>query len=202
MKSMTRVTLLLVLCAGVIYLAGCGGGGGTAQPEDIATGAINAIKGENFTALYNYGPQWARDAQPKETEVRKWRAKEKWDLWKDFKKRFDGDGNLDPKNKSGITESEEKWMGASDAQRTAVLMGLYRIYNNEEWEKRLKEGDWYLDGRDVKLDIEGQGRATFTYRNRYNDTITVVCTRENALWSLGNVTVEMPKDMPKKPKDE
>jgi hypothetical protein len=38
--------------------------------------------------------------------------------------------------------------------------------------------------------------------NGYGDTISVKCSRTNGLWYLSSVDVEMPKELPKKPKEE
>ncbi|MCC6572950.1 MAG: hypothetical protein IT462_04080 [Planctomycetes bacterium] len=173
-------------------------------PQQVGREIMGHIAAEDFTKVYAYCPTWALEAAPEETEARIWRMREKWDLWKTLKRaNFEGDGpnNLDPKSKSGITDDEEKWLGATDAQRTAVFMGFYRIYSSDDWEKRLK-APWYLDSRNVKLDIEGQGQATLVYRNRYNDSVTVTLSREDGRWFLSNVQLNIPKDLPKKPKEE
>ena len=179
-----------------------------ARPRDpgeganaIADAVVDSIVDEKFTKFYDYMPHWMTAAAAKESEVRKWRMKEGWDRWTDLKMRLEGNQGLDPKDKSGITNSEAKWIDASDAQRGAVMMGFYRVYSAHDWEKRLKDGDWFLDGRDLKLDVEGQGRAKFEYRNRYNDKISVSCYREGGTWYLAGASITMEEKMPEKPKD-
>ncbi len=82
-----------------------------------------------------------------------------------------------------------------------MLQGFYRVYTADDWEKRLKEGEWYMAGREVKLEVEGQGVATFRYLNRYNDSIKVECYREGGVWYFGDADIKMEKKMPEKPKD-
>jgi hypothetical protein len=53
-----------------------------------------------------------------------------------------------------------------------------------------------------ELEIEGQGNATISYMNGYDDIITVRCERKNGLWYLTGVKVSMEKELPKKPKDD
>lgn len=179
-----------------------------ARPKDPAEGAqsiadavVEGFVNEKFTKFYDYMPSWMISATAKETEVRKWRMKEGWDRWKDFRMHLENENGLDPKDKSGITNSEGKWVEASDAQRGAVMMGFYRVYAVEDWEKRLKEGDWFLDARDVRLDVEGQGKAKFEYKNRYNDGISISCYREGGVWYLAGVSIKVEKLMPVKPRD-
>lgn len=179
-----------------------------AAPKDPAEGAlaiadaiVESCVNEKFTKFYDYMPSWMTSAAAQESEVKKWRMKEGWDRWKDFKMRLEGENGLDPKDKSGITNSEGKWIDATDAQRGAVLMGFYRAYSADDWEKRLKDGDWFLDGREVKLEVEGQGEAQLVYKNRYNDTIEIRLFREGGAWFLAGARIKMEKKMPEKPKD-
>lgn len=198
MRNVFKVAPVLAL---IFMLSACGGGGGTPDPDPIAKGVVDAITGESFSKIWGYYPGHVHDIGKGQTEAKTWRMKEGWERWKDLKPRFEGDNGLDPKDKSGITGGEEKWVGASDAERHAVFLGLYRIYTADDWEKRLKEGGWYMASRNVKLDVEGQGTAEFRFRNRYNDSIEVGCTRENGLWYLAGVEVNIDKKMPEKPKD-
>jgi hypothetical protein len=186
-----------------LVAVGCGGGGGTADPKQIADAVLEDFKSENFKGIYAYQAPHELEIREQDRTRRGWRMKEKWDLWKNLKKDLsDGDGSLDPKDKSGIANSEEKWTGASDAERYAVLEGYYRIYAADEWEKRLKESDWYWVGRKVNLQEEGEGSATFSYRNNYRDRLEVSLYREGGLWYLGGVELNFEKAMPEKPKDE
>jgi len=199
-RTLFSITLLALIAIPTVFTTACGGGG-SADPQSIADAVVSGFKNEKFTKFYDYMPKWQTAAAEQESEVKKWRAKEGWDRWKDFKTRLEGDNGLDPKDKSGITGGEEKWTGASDAERGAVLMGYYRVYVADDWEKRLKDGEWFLDGREIKLEIEGQGTATFEYKNRYNDSIEIRCFREGGVWFLNGARIKMEKKMPEKPKD-
>lgn len=201
MKRTIQGLMLLALVAVPVAFATACGGGGQSDPQTIADAVIDGFASEKFTKYYDYMPKWMTSAAEKEAQVKKWRMKDGWDRWKDLKKRFEGDEGLDPKDKSGITNSEDKWVGASDAERGAVMMGFYRVYAAEDWEKRVKEGEWFLDDREVKLDVEGQGTAKFRYQNKYKDGLTVHCLREGGVWYCAGVEVRMEKKMPEKPKD-
>ena len=201
MKRTIQGLMLLALIAVPVAFASACGGGGQSDPQTIADAVVDGFKNEKFTKFYDYMPKWQTAASEKESEVKKWRAKEGWDRWKDLKARFEGDAGLDPKDKSGITNSEEKWIAASDAERGAVMLGFYRVYACDDWEKRVKEGEWFLDNRIMKLAIEGQGTAEFRYSNKYNDGLTVHCVREAGVWYCAGVELKMEKKMPEKPKD-
>src|SRR5690606_37225022 len=109
MKRMLMLAPALLL---VLSAAGCGGGGGTADPRQIADAVRDDFKSEDFAGIYDYFAPHHHEMGEDDTRRRSWRMTEKWDLWKDLKKRLsDGHGSLDPKDKSGITESEEKWVG-------------------------------------------------------------------------------------------
>lgn len=198
MKNLMKLAPLVLV---VLAMSACGGGGGTADPDAIAQGVVDAIKGENFPGVYNFLPDHQKKIMEGRAAHGQWRLKEGWERWKDFKPMFEGDNGLDPKDKSEITGGQEKWEGASDAQRFAALTGLYRMYTVDDWEKRLKDGNWLIASRRVELDIEGQGKATIRYQNEYEDTITVTCARENGLWYLAGVDHKMEKKLPDKPKD-
>ncbi|CAG0979139.1 hypothetical protein PLCT2_01800 [Planctomycetaceae bacterium] len=199
-RTMQGLMLLALIAVPVAFASACGGGG-QSDPQSIADAVVDGFKSEKFTKGYDYLAKWKLNSGEKMAEAKKWRMKEGWERWKDLKKRFEGDEGLDPKEKSQITNGEEKWGGASDAERWAVLQGFYKVYTAEDYEKRLKEGEWYLAGRNVKLDVEGQGEASFTYVNRYNDAIKVDCYREGGVWYFGDADIKMEKKMPEKPKD-
>lgn len=199
-RTMTGLMLLALMAVPVAFATACGGGG-QSDPQTIADAVMDGFKSEKFTKGFDYMPKWVTTGAEKKAEVQKWRAKEGWDRWKDFKARLEGDNGLDPKDKSGITNSEEKWMGASDAERWAVLQGFYKVYTVDDWEKRVKEGEWYMSSRNLKLDVEGQGEGRFNYINKYNDTVTVSCWREAGVWYLADVDFKMEKKLPEKPKD-
>lgn len=198
MKNLMKLAPLVLV---VLAMSACGGGGGTADPDAIAAGVVDAIKGEKFANVYNFLPDHQKSMADGRATVGAWRMKEGWERWKDFKPMFEGDNGLDPKDKSGITGGQEKWEAASHGERYAVFLGLYRAYAADDWEKRLKDGTWVLASRSVKLDVEGQGRASISYQNQFNDTIEVACIRENGLWYLADVEMKMSKKLPDKPKD-
>lgn len=194
---MKNTLKLVPLCMLAVLMFGCGPSGGAASsPEEIGDAVKDAIVTENFTAIYGYLPAWQIEADKGDSEVKKWRYEEKWELWKPLKEYLE---TLDPKDKSGIID-EEKWKAATDAERTAVFLGCYKVYEGDKLEDRLGEGMWYMSSRNVELDVEGQGRATIVYANKYKDRIEVKCRRENGLWSLAGVEIEFPKDLPEKPK--
>lgn len=201
MKRTIQGLMLLALVAVPVAFATACGGGGQSDPQKIADAVMDGIKSEKFAVGFDYLPKWQHESAEKMAAAKKWRMKEGWERWKDLKKRFEGDEGLDPKEKSQITNGEEKWSDASDADRWAVLQGFYKVYTAEDYEKRLKEGDWYLAGRDIELAVEGQGTATFTYLSRYDDSVTVKCWREGGVWYFGSAKINMPKKMPEKPKD-
>lgn len=199
MKNTWKLAPLAVLA---FVMFGCGGGGGAADPRPIAEGVLDALKNENFTAVYDYHAPWEHEMGEQMTGVKRWRMTEGYERWKDLKKNFEGDEGLDPKDKSEITGGEEKWSEASDAQRYAVFAGFYRVYTADDWEKRLKESDWYWAGRSINLKEEGEGEATFRYRNRYRDSITVTMVRDGGLWYLASAEINMAKEIEEKPKDD
>ncbi len=195
---MLAPALLLALSA-----AGCGGGGGTADPRQIADAVLDDFRSEDFTSIAGYYPSYMAEMGEQHFLRGDWRLKEGWDKWKPLKDSFtEGDMALDPKDKSGITETQEKWMAASAEQRFAVREGFYRIYSADEWEKRLKESEWYWTDRSVDLDTEGEGTAEFQYRNNYRDRLTVSLMREGGLWYLRGVSFRFDKEMEKKPSDD
>lgn len=201
MKRTIQGLMLLVLVAMPVAFATACGGGGQSDPQTIADAVVDGFKSEKFTKGWDYMPKWQHNSAEKMAEVKKWRGKEGWDRWKDFKNRLEGDNGLDPKDSSKITNGEEKWTGASDAERWAVLQGFYRVYTADDWEKRLKDGEWYMAGREIELAVEGQGKASFRYLNRYNDSIKVDCYREGGVWYFGDADIKMEKKLPEKPKD-
>lgn len=178
-----------------LMVFGCGGSG---DPDGLADSIKDDIISESFTSLYDYQSDWAKDSSDKESEAMAWRYEEGYEKWDNLKKYLE---ELDPKDKSEITGKDE-WKEASHAQRYAVFTGAYKIYKAESYEDRLKEGIWYLNNRRVKLDVEGQGTAEYSYRNQYKDKIEITLRRENGSWYMTGVNIDMPKDKPKKPKDD
>jgi hypothetical protein len=196
-KTLLKTVPLLAL---IFALSSCGGGsGGTVDPKEIGDAAVKKITSMDFDSLDSLMDQDIDVGAAK--EIRDWRIKEGYDRWKDYKKRLEGDGGMDPKSKSGI-DSEDKWKEMTWGKRTGLDMGLYRLYANDDVEKRLKEMKWARVGTEQKLAVEGQGSATIVYVNGYQDMIEVKCVRKNGLWYLSSVEVQMSKEVPKKPKDD
>lgn len=197
MKTLLKTVPLLAL---ILALSSCGGGGGgAADPKDIASAVVSKLSAMDFDSMDELMEvDMDLDAGK---EVREWRIKEGYDRWKDYKKRLEGDGGMDPKSKSGI-DGEEKWKEMSWGKKQGLEMGLYRLYANDDLEKRLKDMKWAYAGKNVKLDVEGQGRAEVVFINGYHDMIEVKCKRVNGLWYLTDVEVKMEKELPKKPKDD
>jgi hypothetical protein len=196
MKNTWKLLPLAVLA---VMLFGCGGGGGAADPKSIADDAVKMIRAKDFDSVYNLTDRTYVD-ESAQGEVREWRITEKYDLWKDYKKRLEGDEGMDPKSKSGI-DGEDAWKNCSAGKGWALRRGLYKLYANDDLDKRL-DMTWALAGGDVELKEEGHGSAEFSYMNGYGDSISVKCTRQNGLWYLADVDVNMEKELPKKPKDE
>jgi hypothetical protein len=190
---------LLPLAALAVMMFGCGAGGGAADPKSIADEAVKMIRAKDFDSVWNLTDRTYYDESAM-GEIREWRITEKYDLWKDYKARLEGDNGMDPKSKSGI-DGEDKWKSMSRGKGYALSAGYYRLYANDDLDKRL-DMTWGLSDGGVELKEEGHGRAGFTYRNGYGDKIDVECVRLNGLWYLTSAEVKMEKELPKKPKEE
>ncbi len=196
MKNSCMVALLSLV---VLAMAGCGAGGGAADPQSIADAAVKKILAKDFDSVFDLMDTGGQDASGL-GEIREWRITEKYDLWKDYKKRLEGDNGRDPKSKSGI-DGEEAWKKMSKGKEWALEQGFYRLYVNDDLDKRL-EMRWALSSREFELKVEGHGSAEFYYKNGYRDSISVACVRLNGLWYLKSVKVSMEKELPKKPKED
>ena len=196
MKNLMKLAPLVLV---VLAMSACGGGGGTADPKDIGEAALKKITSMDFDSLDSLMDHDVDLDAVK--EIRDWQIKEGYERWKDYKKGLEGDAGSDPKSKSGI-DGEEKWKEMSYGKKLALDWGLYRLYANDDAEKRLKEMTWARAQVKQELEVEGQGRAVITSMNGYSETITVTCQRKNGLWYLTSVKVSMDKELPKKPKDD
>lgn len=197
MKTLLKSAPLLAL---ILMLSSCGGGsGGAADPKEIGSAVLAKLNAMDFDTLDELMENDMDIDAAK--EVRDWRIKEGYDRWKDYKKRLEGDAGMDPKSKSGI-DGEEKWKEMTWGKKQGLEFGLYKLYANDDLEKRLKEMKWAYVGSEQKLAIEGQGSAELVYINGYQDMIEVRCVRKNGLWYLTGVEVKMSKELPKKPKDD
>ncbi len=179
-----------------LMVFGCGGSG---DPDGLADSIKDDIISESFDSLFDYHMDWEKEKDEGKAAANAWRHEEGYEKWKTTKEKLE---KLDPKDKSEIADSKDKWAEASDAERYAVRSGVYLIYEAEDWEERLKEGLWYKSSRSVEYGLEGQARGSVSYKNKYGDSIRVSLYRENGSWYLSSVTVDMPKDKPKKPKDD
>ncbi|MBK8206053.1 MAG: hypothetical protein IPK87_04560 [Planctomycetes bacterium] len=191
--------MVALLSLVVLAMAGCGAGGGAADPQSIADAAVKKILAKDFDSVFDLTDTSGQDTAGL-GEIREWRITEKYDLWKDYKKRLEGDDGMDPKSKSGI-DGEEAWKNMSQGKGWALRQGYYRLYANDDLDKRL-EMRWAMANREMELKEEGHGGAEFRYMNGYGDSIKVECYRLNGLWYLASAKVSMEKELPKKPKDE
>jgi hypothetical protein len=195
MKNTWKLAPLFVLA---VVMVGCGGGGGTPDPRDIGHSAFKKITSKDFDSLHNLMDTWGGEMSD-EAKRRDWRIAEGYDRWKEYKARLEGDNGLDPKSKSEI-DGEDKWKSMSPGKELGLEWGLYKLYAVDDLDKRL-EGPWSWSA-DQRLSIEGQGNASMTFTNGYNDTISVTMSRREGLWYLTSVSTNFPKELPKKPKDD
>lgn len=185
----------------VFVVTSCGASGGTADGKQIAEAAFSKIIAQDFDTLVELmevdGDRAALE------EITAWRIEEEYDIWKDFKVHLsDKEGRLlDPKSKSGI-ESEDDWKAMSYGKGWAIERGFYKVYDNDDWEKRLTEMQWGYAGRSETLEVEGQGDAEYMWMNGYGDSISVKCKRIGGLWYLKSARLHMTKELPKKPGDK
>ncbi|MHC4841168.1 MAG: hypothetical protein ACYTDT_09470 [Planctomycetota bacterium] len=183
----------------VFVVTSCGASGGTADGKQTADAAFEKIINQEWDTLIDLKEQDGDEAAL--GEVRTWRIDEGYDRWKEYKKRLEGDDGYDPKGKSGI-EGEDDWKTMSRGKGEALRAGFYRVYVNDEWEKRLTEMKWAYAGHSEELEVEGQGKASYTYMNGYGDSISIRCKRVGGLWYLTSAKLDMEKEVPKKPKDD
>ena len=92
------------------------------------------------------------------------------------------------------------WIKTSDEipDRHVAVLAYFR---DKCYVAYCEDGEWYMAGREIELAVEGQGKASFRYLNRYNDSIKVDCYREGGVWYFGDADIKMEKKPPEKPKD-
>jgi hypothetical protein len=194
MKNSWKLLPLAVLA---VMLFGCGGGGGTASPEDVARSAVDAIKSENSDKLYGMLPHHLRDAGY-DTAVREYRIKEGYDRWKDVK---DGIEKNDPEEKSGVKD-EDSWKSASPERMYAIEAGAYKIMSIKKYEDRVKNAEWYMTRSDIKSVTPGESdrrRAEVRFANIYGDRISVDCIEDQGLWYMLGIELNFAEELPKVP---
>ncbi|MCF6227999.1 MAG: hypothetical protein L3J82_04920 [Planctomycetes bacterium] len=184
----------------VFVVTSCGASGGTPEPKQIADAAYAKIIAQDFDTLIELMDTSDMNFDAS-AEVRAWRIEEKFDTWKAVKEDYKGDEGYDPEKESGI-EDEESWKEMKPGTEMALKMGLYKVYANDEWEKRLTELPWEPTRASKKLQIEGQGTATFKFRNVYKDSIEILCERKDGMWYLAGVELRMAKEVPEPPKKD
>lgn len=166
--------------------------------EAVGREIMAAIAKEEFDKVYGYLPAWRREGDKEVGPIRIWRLENGWDSWeRGLKSAVEAQ---DPKDKAGLS-SLEKFVKATDARRMALFMGLYRIYACEQWETRLGS-PWGLSGRQVKYEAGGMGSASLHFINRYNDSLEISLALEGGQWCPANIKLNMPPEMPKKPRND
>ncbi|MCG3184442.1 MAG: hypothetical protein ICCCNLDF_02562 [Planctomycetes bacterium] len=197
MKNLMKLAPMVLV---VLAMSACGGGGGgTTDPKSIADDFMKKFLAKDFDSIEALTYTEFEDESAL-GEVRKWRIDEKYDLWKEYKARLEGDNGMDPKSKSGI-DGEEAWKNMSKGKGYALRRGLYKLYANDDLDKRL-EMTWACAEGGYELKEEGHGEAEFFFMNGYGDSVKINCVRINNLWYLRSFNVGMEKELPKKPKEE
>ena len=197
---MMKKFLWVPMLALVFVVTSCGASGGTADPKQIADAAYAKIIAQDFDTLIDLMDNSDMDFDA-ESEVRAWRIENKFDTWKEIKDHIKGDNGLDPEGESGVKD-EDSWKAMSKGTQVALGSKLYRVYANDEWEKRLTELPWAPTGSSQNLRIEGQGKASYDYKNVYGDSIHIECQRKDGMWYLSDFKLTMAKEVPEPPKDE
>jgi hypothetical protein len=198
---MFSIMLLALFAVPAVFTTACGGGGGTSTPDDIGNSVMKIIKTKDLKdwdkLIKMCYPIW-EDAGKQDIAERKWKMENSRLRWKeDVKPDVE---KMDPKGKSEI-DSEDKYKAMEAGRWYALQTGAYTLAEKEDWEKRMSEVDWWMTGRDVKLDVEGQGRASLSYGNQYGDSIVVHAARIDGKWYLAAVDLKgVPKDLPEKKK--
>jgi hypothetical protein len=190
---------LLPLAALAVMLFGCGGGGGTASPEDVARAAAKAIKSESSDDLYGLLPHHMSDAGYRAAR-REYEIKEGYSRWKDVK---DGVEKNDPEEKSGIKD-EDSWKSCSAERWYALQVGAYRIMSIKKYEDRVKNAEWYMTDSEIKTVAPGgedHRTADVRFRNIYGDSISVSCIEDQGLWYMTGIELNFAEELPKPPED-
>ncbi|MCA8915357.1 MAG: hypothetical protein KDB90_08090 [Planctomycetes bacterium] len=202
---------LLPLAVLAVMLFGCGGGGGTATPDDVARAAVKAVKSESFDDLFNMQPLHLQDSGYAEAR-REYRIKEGYDRWKDEKPFILGDKEKgieakdaqDPEEKSGIKD-EDTWKAASQARLFALKQGCYKLYNIKKFEDRVTNAEFYMVRSTIMTPKDGESErrmAVVRFANIYGDRIEVTCLEDQGLWYMVDIDLSFPEELPKPPEDK
>lgn len=206
MKNVFKVAPVLAL---IFSLSACGGGGGTATPDDLARNVVKAITSENFDSLYGMQPLHLIDADY-DKDVRDYRIKEGYDKWKYEKDRILGnkEKNIeaeDPEEKSGVKD-EDSWKAASPERMYALDAGCYKLYKIKKFEDRVTNAKFYNTGANIGQRTEDGVQwdhkvAEVRFVNIYGDSIRVRCRESNGVWYLSSVSLRFPEELPKPRED-
>ena len=205
MRNSWKLAPLAVLA---VMMFGCGGGGGTATPDDVARAAVAAFKGESFDDLYNMQPLHLQDSGYAEAR-REYRIKEGYDRWKDEKPGILGDKDkgieaADPEEKSGIKD-EDTWKAATQARLYALRAGCYRVYKIKKFEDRVTNAEFYMIRSTINTPKDGESErrmASVRFGNIYGDRIVVTCLEDQGLWYLLDIDFSFDEELPKVPEDK
>jgi hypothetical protein len=205
MKNTIKFASVAVLA---VLLFGCGGGGGTATPEDLARSAVKAIQKESFDDLYSMLPHHLTD-QGYEDARREYRIKEGYDRWKDEKTWILGDKEkgieaADPNEKSGVKD-EDSWKAASQARLFALSAGCYKLYKIKKFEDRITNAEFYLRRAEIMEPKEGEAinrMARVRFSNIYGDSIRISLMEDQGLWYMIDIDLAFPEELPKPPEDK
>ncbi|MCB9894253.1 MAG: hypothetical protein H6839_07385 [Planctomycetes bacterium] len=198
---------LLPLAVLAVMLFGCGGGGGTATPDDIGKSVVSAVKSENFDSLYSLLPHQLEDPAY-DAARREYRIKEGYERWKDVKDTYLGNKEkgveaLDPEEKSGIKD-EDSWKSATPERLYATDTGAYQIYKIKKFEDRVTNAEFYWRGTNinsVKPGEEDRRTASVRFSNIYGDSIVVSCIEDQGLWYMISYSLRFAEELPKPPED-
>lgn len=194
MKNVLKVAPLFVLA---LVLFGCGGGG-SASPEGVGDSVLGALQDEDYAGIYSSFVPWQEAAmqQNKDHEVFQSEVTEDW--WTNRKDRLasGGDESLDPGKLLEISD-KEGYFELEPAQRAALKAGWYqKAHKWEKWGERL--ADMRLTGMDVSHGLEGDGRGSIEYENKWGDSLGVRITRIEGVWYATGVSFEGPEELPTK----
>lgn len=187
----TQKTLALLLLPVALLSVGCGGGGGQSDPLAMSEDIVGLIKSERFDRLLGYTSDTDQRMFSDMHQRGLLELKENFVKWDGGL--ADQVKQLDPKDKAEVS-SKDKFSGINARKAFALMNGCYRLYNISDMEKRLK-ADFFLAQHETSLSLEGQGLASFTFLNVYNDQIKVECRRIDGKWYMADLNLRFEKDL-------